>query len=95
VAPKPKLPPPFGDNPVSEPEFESEPVDGPEESEPATANPEAESGLPEASDAAMITVAGDVEVPPITNAFCTILLAVRLAPALTTVSPVPVIAPTC
>jgi hypothetical protein len=66
----------------------------PEVNEPREAAA-ATSGLPLESEAAMVTLPGLVEVPPITSAFCTIEFAVKLAPALTTVSPVPVIAPTC
>src|SRR5271166_2742689 len=65
-------------------------------SEPASAAPPPEAiGLPLASDAAIVTNPAELFVPPITRALCTIEFAVTLAPALTTVSPVPVIAPTC
>lgn len=94
VPPSPKLPP-VEDNPDA-PGLGAAIGAELELSEPATTNADdVASGLPEASEAAIVTVAGDVAVPPITRAFCTIELAVKLAPALTTVSPVPVIAPTC
>jgi hypothetical protein len=53
------------------------------------------SELPLASEAAIVTVAGEPDVPAITKAPCTMWFAVRSLPAFTLVVPVPSIAPTC
>jgi len=51
--------------------------------------------VPSAFDGAIVTLPGFAPVPPMTNAFCTIESAIRLAPAETTVSPAPVMPATC
>ena len=50
-------------------------------------------GFPPASEAAIVTTAWFADVPPMTSAFCTMWLAVRLPPALIIVLPVPSIFP--
>ena len=53
-----------------------------------------ESGLPAASEAAIVTSELLPAVPPISSAFCWMLLAIRLAPLAIKVLPTPVIEPT-
>ena len=52
-------------------------------------------GLPDELEAAMVTVAGLAEVPPITRALWMMWLAVNPAPAATEVVPLPSMLPTC
>ena len=99
LPPSPDAPPKLDPAAPDEPSAASEPdVPGPNgplgASEPASVKPLAV-GLPAASEAAMVTVPALAAVPPITKAFWIIWFAVRLAPALTTVSPFPSMAPTC